>query len=562
MGWEAYRRKRADLWSLLEEKAKDRAMLPYDAVDVEGAASVTAELLSHRLGGESGVITRFRAAAELARALNREPLEDGRIEWIEAGDRRILRFVFREYPPLTSIQLEGSAPLPDEIESDVEFGRPFSLQTARSIEERIRQQWIDRGEVLAKIDDITFDSETGVLLVRVSGGVVEHIATESVGEFRLEGTERLFDDLEDDREERRFSFDTLADRLDGMIARGALLDWRIVPERQPDGGFALRVFLRGDDLFEAMGGAAWRDTLGPAGFLRVAKANLTGRGDFVDFLLSGARDSERIRARYHTEYFGGFTNLGAEIGVEAFDNGFPLVDADQKINWSVLEQWEGMVGYAFLQRRLPWGIVGQGGFQYEREQLEATALSPSETRERTSLSLRLDLNRHDRLLFPTRGVSLEATLSESLSGDSLSRFELRGDQVFSPSRGGRHAITGRFGVGLSEGADRKPYWFDPGGFRELYGYIPYGAAAPQYARVGATWRVQWFDVGAARIYHELGADAIRTGVVGSDLRRADTQLGYGASIVAYTRFLGPLTIGIARNDAGANKLFLTAGYPF
>jgi hypothetical protein len=38
--------------------------------------------------------------------------------------------------------------------------------------------------------------------------------------------------------------------------------------------------------------------------------------------------------------------------------------------------------------------------------------------------------------------------------------------------------------------------------------------------------------------------------------------GYGLSVIAHTRKLGPIAVGIGHNSDGAFTAFLTAGYPF
>jgi hypothetical protein len=254
--------------------------------------------------------------------------------------------------------------------------------------------------------------------------------------------------------------------------------------------------------------------------------------------------------------------VGGEVGVRLFDDEFPLVDERQRLVEEAKEGTRGFRGYVSLIRRLRWGAVVQGGLQYERDELDATLSEPAEKRSRTSVNLELELNRHDRLLFPTRGGALKASLGKSVSGDDLWRFELKADlaKTFGPAS--RQTLTGRIGLGLSDRADRRPYWFDPGGYRSLYGFIPYGASAPQYAHAGVTWRLEWFDLGAARVYLEAGLDALRTSLTRSDLRHGDGALGAGASLIAYTRLLGPITLGVARSDAGADTVFLTAGYSF
>jgi outer membrane protein assembly factor BamA len=239
-----------------------------------------------------------------------------------------------------------------------------------------------------------------------------------------------------------------------------------------------------------------------------------------------------------------------------------VVGSDQRLASDLAEDWSGQRVWATLIRRSRWGVSFQGGFRFESDRLEATASEPEEDLSRTSAVLSLDVNRHDLLLFPTRGGALRLSAEGSLAGDELWKSEARADGAVSFGASRRQTLTGRLGVGLSEGTDRRPFWFNPGGYRDLYGFVPYGAAAPDYARAGGTWRLRWLDAGAARVYVEAGADAIRTAARGGDLGSASTLFGWGASVIVHTRQLGPIAVGFGKNDQGALTGFITAGFPF
>ena len=67
-----------------------------------------------------------------------------------------------------------------------------------------------------------------------------------------------------------------------------------------DGGIDLTTRVRGDDYFEVSAAGAFRGQIGYGGFLRGAKSNLTGRGDFVDVIggrSSGLQSSEAAQER-------------------------------------------------------------------------------------------------------------------------------------------------------------------------------------------------------------------------------------------------------------------------
>jgi predicted acylesterase/phospholipase RssA len=559
LGREAYGNRREALWELLEARALDRAPVDYAGIDVVGTSWIAPAEIASRLGGAAGNVTRYRVAAELTRALNLGPFESGHVEWVETALGRKLRFVFRENQPPSAVEIVGDRePLPPGVPLPLPADRPFSWEEAARSGRLVRTTLVEEGRVLVAMSEGRFDPETGIVTIRVSDLPIGRIRTEVEGEIRLERTRRFFEDLQD----QRFSFDRLAERLDEMVARGGIFDWSLDPRRREDGRADLVVRVRGDDYFEAAIGASYRGAVGLGAWARAAKMNLTGRGDFVDLTGSAAQDVSTLSLRYRTEYGAGFQNLGADVGGSLLTGTWPVANLDQKLVDALGEGWRGERLWATLIHRARSGGSLQGGFRWERDRLDATASAPAEEVSRTSAILSVGLDRHDRLLFPTRGGAFRLAAEQSLAGDDLWKTEARADGAFSFGASRRQTVTARFGLGLSDGAERRPFWFNPGGYRDLYGFVPSGAAAPDYARAGATWRLRWIDVGAARLYVETGADAIRTAARRDDLRSVDTLYGYGASVVVHTRLLGSLAVGLGRNSQGAVTGFLTAGYAF
>ena len=559
LGREAYRNHREALWDLLEARSLDQAPVDFASVEIEGTSWISAEEISARLGGAPRTVTRFRVAAELARALNLGPFDSGHVEWLDTAGGRTLRFVFRENPPLLGVEIVGDpGPLPVKPGLPLPEGEPFSWEALSRAGRQVREKLIEDGRVLVAMHDGRFDPATGTVTLGVSDLTIGKIRTEVRGEIRLERTQRFFEDLQ----EQRFSFDRLAERLDEMVARGAILEWSLEPVRRDDGKVDLIASVRGDDYFEAAAGLAYRGAVGWSGWARAGKGNLTGRGDAVDLVAGAAADVSAVTLGYRTEYGAGFQDLGADVGGELFTASALVADGDQRLVNELAEDWSGERVWATVIRRARWGVSLQGGLRWENDRLEATSSEPEEDLSRTSAVLSLGLDRHDRLLFPTRGGAFRLSAEGSLAGDELWKAEARADGAVSFGASRRQTLTGRLGLGLSEGTDRRPFWFNPGGYRDLYGFVPYGAAAPDYARAGAAWRLRWLDVGAARVYVEAGADAIRTAAHGGELGSADTILGWGASVIVHTRQLGPIAVGFGRNDQGALTGFITAGYPF
>ncbi len=556
VGRSAYRDHREAIWKLLEEAVPDGRHVDFGRVAVECAGCVEPEELVERLGGAPGRITRFRVAAELTRLLNEGPFRDGRVEWVEeAHGERVLRFVLEGSAPVTRVVVDWPAPSGPRRPIVLEDDR-YSPALARDVLGQARRQLTEAGHVLARLEALRWLPDEARLEVRLVDEPVLGIETRAEGKVRLERTQTFFRGLAGER----FNFDGLVDRLDEMVARGAVEEWWLTPARTGD-GVQIEVHLEGDDYLELAGSLTYRGDLGFAGFARGAKSNISGRGDFADLVIEAGRDVLAFQGRYRTEYGLGYRNVGGEVGARYFNNVFLAVDDDQDLVEQLDEEFSGERAWLAVFRRLRVGGVGRMGVFRERIRFDPTADAPREEQSRTSVVVGFELNRHEKLLFPERGFALELEGEHAVSGWSLWRAEASLDAAFPVDRERAQVITLRLDGGLSDGAQRRPYWFNPGGYRELYGFLPYGAASPQYARGGLRWRYRWLDFSLARVYVEVGTDWISTAAERRDLGESGTW-GYGASIVGNVRFLGPISVGYAGNDAGADVFFVTAGFPF
>ncbi len=557
-GREAYRRERRRLWERLERAAAGSGPVDYARIEVSGTDWIDADLLAARLGGASGTVTRFRVSAELARALNRGPLAGGHVDRVAAPDGPVLRFVFVEQPPIAAVEtrVEGFAPRGGPA-TPAPLGRRFSPPLARRLVWQARERMIESGRVLVRLTRLDWDPATGNVSLRLDSIPVRRIDTEVEGDARLMRVRRLLRDLEG----REFTFDSVANRLDELVARGAVQDWTLLPRRDANGEVELVARMRGESLVEASGSGAFRGPLGFAGFLRGARSNLTGRGDLADATLVAGKDRLRFEARYRAEFAFGFRDFGLEFGGRYFDDDFLFVDREQELVDDLREPRSGGRLWVSLNHRLHGGAVIEGGLARQRDRLDATATDPALRLNRTTAFLDLELDRHDRLLFPERGGRLHVTAEAALAGDELWRAEAAGDAVIGLDRSRRSVLTARLALGLSGDAERRPLWFDPGGFRDLYGFIPYGAAAPQYARAGLVWRYRLLDLNLARIYVEAGVDGVTLAQRRDDLFDDGGTAGFGASVTAFSKLIGPITVGIAGNGDGAELIFVNVGFP-
>lgn len=559
VGRNAYAEVRDRVWAALEAKAPDASRIAWDSVEVVGTDAIDPPALAARLGGAPGSATRFRILAELARLLNREPVADGWVEVVEGPSARVLRFVLVPSSPLRSVSRTGPpAPTPEDLGIEVPLERPFAIEAGRRLAGAVRQSLVEQGRVFLFLGLATWRNESGALDVDLRELPIGTIAVEVEGPVDLAPATRLFRDLQG----RSFRFDTLVERIEELVVRGVIEDWTVTPRLTGDHAVDLTLHLRGENYWEASGGVGWRDAYDWAGFASVARGNLRSRGDRAELTAFGAKELQGAALRYRTEFLGKFRNLGFEGGLLFAEVQAPTVDDRQRIVTGGWEESRTGSAWAHLLRRLRFGIAGTFGFQYVEDRLFEGVTGPDATRSRTIARIQLDLDRHDRLVFPTEGGAARLAVETTLAGTTLDRYEIVGDKVFGFGREKLATFTLRGGAGTSKGAQRRVDWFDPGGYRSLYGFIPYGAAAPHYLRAGLVARLRSIEIGPLGVYLEAGADAVRGAAGRGDLGDAPTRFGYGVSATAFLRPLGPITLGYARNDEGAQELFLTLGYDF
>jgi len=307
---------------------------------------------------------------------------------------------------------------------------------------------------------------------------------------------------------------------------------------------------------------SYRNDLNWAGVLRVARGNLSGRGDEVSFTAVGADELSKFTLRYGNPGGLGLRTIGFELGV-AWRRGFtPLVGIDQDYEDPRADEHEARSAWAQLVHRARLGSQLNFGLLYEHRRLPPPEGGPGEVHERTAAALRWSLDRQDLLLFPTSGGRLLLRSDLTLAGDELWRFEARGGWAISLANSGDTVFAPRAAFGVSDDADSRSFWFDPGGHRALYGFVPYGAAAPQYAHAGFVLRHRFLSRGPVDLYAEAGADYVWTSFESSGLNELEGANGFGLSVTANVHWLGPITVGWAENSDNADIWFITAGFPF
>jgi predicted acylesterase/phospholipase RssA len=541
---------RSALWQVLEAEAPDQQRLPVATVEVTGTELVAAAVLRERLGLErSSSVARWRVASELARLLNRMPFEAGHAELSDSASGPILRFVLKERSASTGLLVDGLDGDPPEL-------MEASLLGVRRAAWTLRRRLIEDGDVLTHVS--AFEWKDGAAFLSWSRPRVTEIGTEAPADPKLGWTKRRVSNLTGQRfDNRRLSW-----RLDDLQTQGVVRSWYLRPDLEENGELSLVAELEPDRPDELAVGASFRGDLHWAGVLRLKRGNLSGRGDEVSFTTIAAEELTRFAIRYGNPGGLGLRTVGFELGAGWQSGHAPLTDADQDYVDEHTDEYEARGAWASLVHRARLGSKLNLGVLYEHRRLPPPAGGPGELHERTAAVLRWSLDRQDRLLFPTSGGRLSVRTDLSFAGDELWRLETKGGWAIALSRSGHTVLAPRAAFGVSDDAEHRSFWFDPGGHRGLYGFIPYGAAAPQYAHAGLVLRQRLLSKGPVDFYAEAGTDVLWTSFEGSGLDELEHAHGFGLSLTANIHWLGPITVGWSENSDDADVWFVTAGFPF
>ncbi|MEM7244289.1 MAG: patatin-like phospholipase family protein [Acidobacteriota bacterium] len=533
-----------ELWLLLDQEAEPSAH-DCDAVELIGETTWTNDEVSERLACP-GPLSPARVEA-LLRVLT---FTQGRAhaELVKHDGRSVLRIVVEE-PVVVRQHVRRSL---DTTSSGELAGQPFTWQRLREVTWSHRENLLDDGWLLPRLATLSWEPETGVLEETwTNEEIVELTVTPDRGK-PLSAEKRLARLAGEDLSFRRLAF-----RLDEIVAQGAVRNWRLHPRPSEDGGLALDVAVERDRFTELGLGAGWHGDLRGTGWAQLRRTNLRGKGASIRLLGSVSKELDLVELEHRFGAGFGPPSLSLDLGGSWFDGSYPVTNRGQRYVEDAFEPHHGgRLWLALLHRPGPSRTL-RAQLGAERRHFEATDLLPGEDFDRQWVELGFDWDGEDRLDVPTRGGRLRTRAELGLGGDRLDRLQLSGRWSFSLP--GEVVVSPELELGLSAGARRRPLLLDPGGHSDVYGVVPYGAAAAQFARTGLRIHRPLFERGPLSVRLELGADVLRTAASTRDLRRVDETLGYGLSLVGQVGHLGPVVLGWARSDEGADLVFITAG---
>ena len=247
-------------------------------------------------------------------------------------------------------------------------------------------------------------------------------------------------------------------------------------------------------------------------------------------------DSDRLEAEYRVEYApSGPKPLGFTLNSVLFHHQYPTVNALQEYESRL--PWRGWQARSGIFTRT--SELGYLGLEFGAERVDAGPLAPVQSRQ--FLAMRYDLDGRDRVVVPTHGrrVRLEGDLSTGGLSYRRGQFILDESWPLHQRREGTLSASLALG-GIGGGA---PFYarYNPGGWRDAYGFITYGLAANNYALATGSYRMALLDLGPIRFYGETGVSAARTADRFAGLRQSGNRYGAGASLIALNDWIGPIT---------------------
>lgn len=251
-----------------------------------------------------------------------EPFRDGYRVVFEVVENAIL----------ADIKIEGSSILdPEEIKESMilKIGQVFSQKIFQNDLDRISQLYRDRGLILAQMDEIVFEQNTGILYIRLIEGKVEEIL--------ITGNEKTVDRVI--RREIKinpgelFNFDIVRQSLQNIYNLGFFEDVSMrLDAGSQDDLIVLIIEVKEKSTGVLGGGGGYSSGEGLFGYASIKEANLFGRGQSIEARLEvGVRTTYRLS--FYEPWLG---NTPTFFGLDVYDS---FTKKEEEIN-SVDSEYE------------------------------------------------------------------------------------------------------------------------------------------------------------------------------------------------------------------------------
>ncbi|HKK82718.1 MAG TPA: BamA/TamA family outer membrane protein [Atribacterota bacterium] len=296
------------------------------AIVVRGNENVETALIVSQISSNIGdLFSKDSVQSDMSAIFELGYFQDVQVKLEPFRDGYRVVFEVEENSQIEEIVIEGSTILEQQEIKEVmvlKKGQIFSQKILQNDLDRISQLYKDKGLILAQTEEINFNQQTGLLLIRLAEGRIE--------EIKITGNEKTVDNVIRREIEiepgELFDFDRVKETLQDIYNLGFFED--VSMKLEPGSEDALIVLII--EVIEKStgvlgGGGGYSSGEGLFAYASIKEANLFGRGQSIEAKLEvGTRTTYSI-----SFYEPWLANTPTFLGIEAYDI---FIEKKEKIN--------------------------------------------------------------------------------------------------------------------------------------------------------------------------------------------------------------------------------------
>jgi len=296
------------------------------AIVVRGNENIETELIVSQISSNIGdLFSKDSVQADMEAIFGLGYFQDVQVKLEPFRDGYRVVFEVVENAILDDIVVEGSTMLSEETIKDVmvlRTGQVFSQKILQNDLDRVSQLYEDRGLILAQMEKVDFDQDTGALLIRLVEGRIE--------EIKISGNEKTVDNVIRREIEiepgELFDFDRVKKTLQDIYNLGFFEDvsMKLEPGSEED-LIVLVIEVVEKSTGVLGGGGGYSSGEGLFAYASIKEANLFGRGQSIE-----AKLEVGTRTTYSVSFYEPWlANTPTFLGIEAYDI---FMKKNEKIN--------------------------------------------------------------------------------------------------------------------------------------------------------------------------------------------------------------------------------------
>ena len=543
------------------------------AIVVRGNEDIDTKLIVSQISSNIGdLFSKDKVQADMKTIFELGYFQDVQIKLEPFRDGYRVVFEVKENAMIEDIVIEGGTILEEQEMKEVmvlKGGQIFSQKILQNDLDRISQLYRDRGLILAQMEEVRFNQDTGVLLIRLAEGKIE--------EIKITGNEKTVDkvirrEIEVEPGEL-FDFNRVKDSLQEIYNLGFFEDVTMILEPgSKEDLIVLVIEVIEKNTGVLGGGGGYSSGEGLFAYASIKEANLFGRGQSLE-----AKLEVGTRTTYSLSFYEPWlANTPTFVGIEAYDI---FVTKDEQSN-SIDSEYE----IERLGGKLSFGRKFKDdfkiGLEIKTEEATYDLISgqlPDNIQEGLTNSLRpiLVYDTRDDRFNPTEGWYGTASIENAggfLGGDFAYRkydLDLRtylSTDIFDEDTGDDSKITSTINDGVL--AMRVVGGF---GDRDLPSFAKYEIGGLGTIRgydykefegdLSLVFNIEYRFPLAENLQGVVFADWGNAWDFGESMSIADLKFGTGFGI-RFDTFIGPISIDYGIGEDQEGKTYFSIGHSF